>query len=300
MSGAGKCKRALSAELLGIKPVAAPVWLAQAAEEGHLHEWAAKQKLTKEDMIVFDEQLEISIKRDQYTLVGHIDGKVIDVGGKHAMLLEIKSMSQGEFDRWMRGRWEAFETYAAQVSLYMRGTGLDECLYYVKNRNSGYVDQAIMSVPRDVDLILAQLDVAVQYVIATQSLVLAEYDPTSIECRRCGFRDELCLPEIKSLDHNTNMELDAFVELWRAGKAKSDEGGIQMETAKVRFKEILQLLETEKMIHNKLSISTIHRRNESWDSKFLKEILMPEQIEKALKITEVEYARIMDLKEKYK
>lgn len=299
MSGAGKCQRALSAELLNVEPAPSPAWLEQAAEEGHLHERAVKQKLVAEGIIVYDDQLEIRIERDQYVLVGHIDGKVIDIGGKYPMLLEVKSMSEGEFGRWMRGRWDAFNTYATQVSLYMKGTNLKECLYYVKNRNTGYPDRATISAPRDADLFLAQLDVAVHYVLGAQSLIAAEYDPASIECRRCRYRN-LCVPESKIPDEITKKDLDTYVELWRTGKAKADEGDAQMETAKIRFKEILQMLETEKITHNKLSISTIHRRNETWDAKFLKEILSSEQVDKALKVTEISYARIIDLNEKYK
>jgi hypothetical protein len=299
MSGVGKCKRALSAELLNMEATPSPAWLEQAAEEGHLHEYAVKKKLAEEGYIVSDDQLKIRIDRDQYVLVGHIDGKVTDIGGKYPMLLEIKSMSEGEFGRWMRGRWEAFNTYATQVSLYMRGTGLNECMYYVKNRNTGYADRAIISAPIDVDLFLAQLDVAIQYVQSSKSLILEEFDPASIDCRRCRYRI-LCIPESKIPDEITKKDLDAFVELWRDGKAKADEGDAQMETAKVRFKEILGMLETEKLIHNKLSISTIHRKNESWNGKILKEFLTPEQIEQVLKITEVSYARIIDLNERYK
>lgn len=299
MSGAGKCKRAMSAELLNLEATPAPPWLEEAAEEGKLHEWAVKKKLAEEGYLVFDDQLEIRIDRDQYTLVGHIDGKVIDVGGKHPMLLEIKSMSEGEFGRWMRGRWDAFNTYATQVSLYMRGTNLSECMYYVKNRNTGHPDRAVISAPIDVDLFLAQLDVAIQYIVSSKSLILEEYDPASIECRRCRYR-KLCIPESKIPDDVTKKDLDVFVELWRIGKAKADEGDAQMETAKIRFKEILQMLEMEKIVHNKLSISTIHRRNETWNAKFLKEILTPEQVEQSLKVTEVSYSRIIDLNERYK
>lgn len=301
MSGAGKCKRALSAELLGMKPAPAPAFLKRAAKEGKLHEWAIKKELQEEeDMIVYDEQLEVVIKRDQYVLTGHIDGKVLDVGGKIPKLLEIKSMSEGEYYRWLRGRWEAFETYAAQASLYMKGLGLDECLYYVKNRNTGDVDRAVMGPPRDAELIMSQIDVAVQWVLSTKTLIAADFDPASIDCKRCFYRDQICLPEEKIPDDITRKDLDVHVHLWRAGKAKVDEGETQMEIAKVRFKEILKILETDKLNHNKLSITTIHRHNEAWNGKYLKAVLSTEQVNEALKITDVEYIRIMDINERYK
>ena len=301
MSGAGKCKRALSAELLGMKPAAAPAFLKRAGKEGKLHEWAVKKQLQEEeDMIVYDEQLEVVIKRDQYILTGHIDGKVLDVGGKIPKLLEIKSMSEGEFYRWLRGRWEGFETYAAQVSLYMKGLSLDECLYYVKNRNTGDVDRAIIASPRDAELILAQIDVAVHWVLNSKTLITAEFDPSSIDCKRCFYRDQICALETKIPDEVTKKDLDDHAELWRAGKIKADEGELQMEIAKTRFKEILQILETDKITHNHLSIITVHRHNESWNSKFLKEILTPEQLDAVLKTSDSEYVRCLDLNERRK
>ena len=110
MSSAGKCPRALSAIRLGYEPEAAPEWLERAAEEGNWHEDRIKQGLREGDgettkLDVYDEQLELTLEYPSFTLIGHIDGKVrnipyyFNVNAPENKLLEIKTMSQFEFDR---------------------------------------------------------------------------------------------------------------------------------------------------------------------------------------------------------
>ena len=79
---------------------------------------------------------------------------------EYPTVLEIKSKSQSEFDRWMRERWKGFNDAASQLTVYMTlkalenirlddftnddfdnlGMGL-ESLYVVKNRNTGFCDK---------------------------------------------------------------------------------------------------------------------------------------------------------------
>ncbi len=300
ISSAGKCPRALSAALIGLPAEKMPEFVEVAAKEGRIHEKVIKEQLREDGFMVFDEEQECIINGDFLTLIGHVDGKIMYPEDKFPRLLEIKTMSQQEFDRWMRGRWEEYPAYAVQVSLYMRANKLDRCLYYVKNRNTGYKDvKELIGPPLDPDMIIADLESMVKAVMETGAIVEANFDPTTIECRRCLYK-HLCTPETKVPDDYTRGELDGLVELWRTGKTKSDEGEAQMETAKARFKEIMQLLETEKLNHNKLLIQIIHRHNESWNGSYLKTVLSKEEVEAALKISDSSYPRIIDLAERYK
>jgi len=107
MSSAGKCPRALSAQLLGVEGEAIPDFVMRAAEEGNWHEARIIEKLKEQDNI-FDQQLEVVLEYPSFNLIGHIDGKVQDYDLQRGVkLLEIKTMSQYEFDRWMKGRFEA-------------------------------------------------------------------------------------------------------------------------------------------------------------------------------------------------
>src|SRR3972149_4120415 len=138
MSSAGKCARALSAERLNFPAEQVPEWLEIAAREGNKHEEWIKEELTTEGFNIYDEQIEVILEYPAFTLIGHIDGKTRDAGNYRLnnRLLEIKTMSQYEFDRWMKGRFIEFPAYAAQITCYMKATELTGVLYLVKNRSS--------------------------------------------------------------------------------------------------------------------------------------------------------------------
>lgn len=187
MSSAGKCPRALSAELLGYESEPKPDWLMTAANEGNWHETRLKQELVAQDYQVFDEQLEVALENNYVELTGHIDGKVY-TPDKVMQLLEIKSMSQFEFDRWMKGNFTAFPQYLDQVTCYMVATGLEECLYVVKNRSSGYVDRRVIKqMPGYIDAIISMLT-EVANSVEKKELFPAEFDVQNIECRRCEYK----------------------------------------------------------------------------------------------------------------
>ena len=158
MSSAGKCPRALSAQRLGYESTPAPEWLEKAAKEGNRHEGWIRDDLRLDYTAIYDDQKEITLDYPSFTLVGHPDG-IIDNNGQK-MLLEIKTMSQYEFDRWMKGKFEAFPQYADQVTCYMEATGLSQCLYVVKNRSSGYIDKMMLyTTPSHIEEIAEKLNI---------------------------------------------------------------------------------------------------------------------------------------------
>lgn len=222
MSSAGKCARALSAQKLGIKAAEAPAWLSRAGDEGKWHEWRLVHQLRDEGYDIYDQQKELVIEKNGYRLVGHIDG-VAKKGGQ-VYLLEIKSMSQYEFDRWMKGRFLEFLSYADQITCYMTAGPFTQTLYLVKNRSSGYIDRDILTgPPSDPDLIFNKLDQVEEWV-AKQKLYPAEFSLSELECRRCFFRTQVCVQEKENLPEATKAELSKAAEMVKEGLTQKKAG----------------------------------------------------------------------------
>lgn len=288
MSSTGKCPRALSAQLLNMEAEQAPVWLEQAAEEGNWHE---ERIATREG--ADRRQFEITLDYPSFSLVGHIDGTVrID---KKLYLLEIKSMSQFEFDRWMRGRFEEFPGYAAQITCYMEATKLDQCLYIVKNRNNGYEDRQVITAPAHMTEVIANLTEANNYALSGQ-LAPKEFDPQSIECRRCEYK-HLCIPEPGEL---TVLEGQALLDItnnWREGKALVDRGQAILNEAKEALEEHTKATSQVRWRFNGLAIQLVHYKESlTYPKAKLLKVFSEEQLQPASEIREAfDQLRITDL-----
>ncbi len=295
MSSVGDCPRALSAERLDYPCEAAPDWLERAAEEGKRHEIWMKEQLAAEGYEVFDEQLELTLDYPNFTLVGHIDGKVRKNG--KIQLLEIKSMSQYEFDRWMKGRFEEFTTYAAQITCYLKGTGLQEFLYLCKNRSNGYIDRNLITkAPANFDDILAKLN-HIEDCVMIGTLVDTEYLPDSLQCRRCNYKS-LCVPEPKIFNTVTESVLLEASENWRKGKILEQEANNLIDYAKQIFLTQTNASGQRKWRFNELAIVKIEvKESETYPKKKLLEVFTAEQLEPAKEIKlPYSYIRIDDLK----
>ena len=228
MSECGKCPRALSASKLGCPCEPAPEWLELAAQEGNWHEGRIKQQLADGGEMVADEQKEIVLDFPTFRLTGHIDGTVA-VG-----LLEVKTMSHFEFQRWMKTGFEGFPNYLDQVTCYMEALELDKCLYIVKNRSSGYQDTKIIDkMENHFEVIIARLTGVVESV-AKGELCPAEFSSDSIECRRCAYK-LLCVPSITEMDIATKQELDMAVAEIRDGNELMAEGKQLFDSGKSKL-----------------------------------------------------------------
>jgi len=304
MSSAGKCPRALSAERLGYEPAPPKPWLERAAEEGNWHEQRIKSELRTRGLAVIDEQREVTLDYPTFTLVGHIDGIVVG-NGSEQRLLEIKSMSQFEFDRWMRGGFDAFPEYEAQLICYMVASGMEHALYIVKNRNTGYVDRReIDSNNIDlsrIELYARQLSIIEEYAARGElrpfGLFANEkgFDPQSIQCQRCNYQ-HLCVTRPEASEIDTAM-LDEAVKLWRKGKALVDEGQALVDEAKLTLGKCARGLITRQFIHNDLAVQLIVQHRVSYDRRVLEQTVPEELLKPARKEQEVEQLRIHDLKE---
>lgn len=290
MSSAGKCPRTLSAEWLGFKRTEPPAWLEQTATEGNWHEDRIVKELFEDKTLVGGRQDEVTLEYENFTLVGHIDGIAypLPVNTSTPMLLEIKSMSQFEFDRWMRGGFEAFPKYAAQITCYLEATKLEQCLYIVKNRNNGYKYQEILTnKPMNILDIIDRLELAL---FSTEQEVLApaEFDPTSIECKRCAY-SKLCVPEPEKITGISKVVLDKACADWRLGKELMQSGQELIKQAEDAFWSYN--VDLPKWRYNGLAISKSHVKYNNYDKKLLEATFEPVQLLPAVKV--VEYDRIM-------
>jgi len=294
MSESGKCARALTAKYLGYESTPAPDWLERQAEEGKWHEARIVNELESEGYIIIDQQQEITLEFPSFTLVGHYDTKVVKDGAwsrlnsKEPMplqqLVEIKSMSQFEFDRWMRGNFKEFPQYASQITCYMEATGLKECLYIVKNRNNGYEDRRILT-EKPCELPDIKLGLVVNY-INNKILAPADFDPQSLECRRCEYR-HLCLPEPRELTPVEQAGLNSAADKWRQGKQLVSEGQVLIDQAKEVFEDHTIATGIYKWQHQGLAIQLVHyRETKTYPKSKLLSIFTELELEPASEVKE--------------
>jgi len=254
------CKKHLSAIRLGIEGDPDPPWLALAAEEGTIQEGIIKNKLRAEGIEVIDGRdvngvdedgielpcpiclerfgsedkrygIHTEINTDLFDIVGHKDGEAREVVFKFKRLLEIKTMSGFEFPRYEREGWDGFGTYANQVAVYWGD--YEEALYVIKNRSSGYTKKSyLQEPPRSIEGILAHITEVEKWCLEHDTPMEAEYDPKSIECKRCPFARVLsCIKEVKAKPADEKVLEDAR-KLWWKGKKMEDEGKVLQVGAK--------------------------------------------------------------------
>jgi CRISPR/Cas system-associated exonuclease Cas4 (RecB family) len=257
MSAAGHCPKALSAELLHYDHEPVPDWLESAAEEGNWHEKRIKEQLQQAGYVITGEQLELEKEFDTFILTGHIDGLIRNSHG--IKLLEIKSMSQFEFDRWMRGNFSEFPQYQAQIACYMSVLELKEVVYVVKNRNNGYVDKQIFSIdtmPDTFSNIITQLAEITRYV-NNNVLVPIEPDFSSLQCKRCNYK-HLCIKSKEDMQIQDEAAIKLAVDTWRKGKKLETEGKQLIDEAKGVLTEQLLASELEKFYYDDLAVSKVN------------------------------------------
>jgi len=297
MSESGKCPRALSARLLGYVSEPTPEWLETAAKEGTKHEDWIVEELIAEGITVTDRQKELLLEFENLILTGHVDGIVCT--NDNQKLLEIKTMSAFEFNRWMKTGFDGFPQYLAQITCYLEATQLPECLYIVKNRSSGYIDRRVIK-PMEgyIDEIISRLT-EVAGSVAGGKLFPAEFDIMSIECRRCEYKN-LCIPEPTELDKATKEQLDKAVEDIRLGNRLIAEGKEFYDRGKEILKNHTKASNLRKWKHNNLAILLVNVKE---NVTYPKEALLAKYGEQGLadiaKVKEAyDYLRLDDLDEK--
>jgi len=291
MSGAGDCPRALSAEHLGYPGEPAPIWLEKAAREGKRHEDWIIEDLIAGGNTVEGRQKGLIIEYPTFILKGHIDGIISN--GASTKLLEVKTMSQFEFARWMKEGFSGFPGYAAQLTCYMEATRLEEALYVVKNRSNGYEDKRIITEqPSSLDDIIAKL----QEVTQLENLYPKEFNPNSLECKRCKYK-ALCAPEPKELTAVEDARLEHAVMIWREGKRQELQAKLMISDAKAILEEHTKATGIDRWRFNELAIVLIQvKETLAYPKKKLLETFTEEQLKPASEIRlPYEYIKVEDL-----
>jgi hypothetical protein len=291
ISEAGMCPKALSAMLLGYEATEEPMWLADAAEEGNWHEDRIVQQLQdgklyipgygKVPVLVDSRQAEVSIDTELFNLIGHIDGKAY-IEDK-VFQLEIKTMSQFVFDRWMRYGFENFEQYATQITTYSYATGLSDILYIAKNRSSGYTDIRIIKPPLDINDIWQNIsDVIVS--VNAGNLFECEADFSTTKCKQCRY-NYLCTPKEIEMEPQTTIALEIAAADYRRGIELKTEADELLDNAKSVFKQHLKANDLKQFYFDNLIAKIIS----------VKKHTVPEHTKKAY-----EYIRLDDKLENFK
>jgi len=178
----------------------------------------------------------------------------------------------------------------------MEATGLDECLYIVKNRSSGYEDrQELTEKPSHMTEVIGRLTDVTNHVLGN-ILVEGNFDPQSIECRRCEYK-QLCIPEPKEL---TALEGQALLDItnnWRIGKDLVDQGQKIINEAKEALEQHTRATSQTKWSFNKLAIQLVHYKESiTYPKAKLLEVFTEEQLKPASQAKEAyDQLRITDL-----
>jgi len=160
-SGIGSCVTALIAAKMGHEEqrfAKAEKIMMDAANEGSAQEGIILNTLkTIEGWRIQEDGsqdlMELKIIPNVY-IRGHIDGIVTPKGMRNPRLLEVKTMSDARFKKWIsygndartRLLTDEFDKYAWQISAYMHHYEMP-AMYVVKNRNSGTLDISEIKIP---------------------------------------------------------------------------------------------------------------------------------------------------------
>jgi len=246
ISSSGECPRAASARLLGTPEVldaTSKARLERAAKEGTRWEAFVLEDLQTDFGYTIVEtpycepcdrnghHVELDI--GSALLVGHIDGFAPPA------LVEVKTMSRFQYERWKKSGFDAFKKYAFQVSLYMIAMNCP-AVYAVKNRDTGEIDVTTIDTPPfSMAEIVNYLGDALR---ANAAGILAECPET--EQYPCGF----CYTKIGTVPvargnnpmQPTEAEVATAITNWRAGKALELEAARLIDPAKATLYDYLE------------------------------------------------------------
>lgn len=158
-SGVYDCLNALLMHRLGYEGAPPPAWMQERYDAGHMHEPHIKERLLGLDYSLHADQATVEIPVGSDALIrGHIDWmntsnrfQVSSIDGvslpngagwymtnkpDFACIVDAKALSQGSFEKWIRGSWSAMPYYLWQQAIYMYGFDTDGVVMAVLNKNT--------------------------------------------------------------------------------------------------------------------------------------------------------------------
>lgn len=298
MSESGRCPRALTYQYLNYPRAEAPTWLTSSANEGKLHELWILDQLRADDIAIYGEQTFLELVSDLFTLQGHPDAYENDHGIER--LVECKSLSQNEYQRWMSQGLDGFPSWAAQITCYMEATGLPLRLV-VKNRNTGTIHGLdprdtgyfFHEPPRDFADITTRLNTVAECVANGELFTSVEYDPDALECKRCPYVTH-CVPPPPVLAEDQERQLFVAVENYRAGKELVDRGGEMVDRAKAILRQYAEAAPTHMLTFDELTAKVYSVKTTSYPKAEVEAVLDKETLQRIAKVSERVDMRITD------
>lgn len=298
MSESGKCPKMLTYQYLNYPRAEAPVWLMSSAKEGKLHELWILDELRAGDIAIYGEQTFLELVTDLFILQGHPDAYENDHGTER--LVECKSLSQNEYQRWGSQGLDGFPSWAAQITCYMEATGLPLRLV-VKNRNTGTIHGIdprdtgyfFHEPPRDFADITTRLNTVAECVANGEVNTSVEYDPDALECKRCPYTMH-CVPPPPVLAEDQERQLFAAVENYRMGKELGEKGGEIMDKAKAILRQYAEAAPTHTLTFDELTARVYSVRTISYPKAEVEAVLDKETLQRIAKVSERVDMRITD------
>jgi hypothetical protein len=220
---------------------------------GKVAEIEVLTRLEQEGDEVTDTQKEVNIVVDEETIVqGHVDGIIGE------RVLEIKSMSDGEFKKFSATRWETpglVQRYKWQISCYMVATGREVCVI-VYNRDTGEIQRLGVEVP------WYDLDAIVHRVLGIETLIGENKIPTT-----CDIPNYPCPYYYLHEEEEVEVEdaLEDIGSIWMDLRKQEQKIKDQLEVAR---KDIIRLLGDRTRIRSesyKVNYSDVHTKRFNQD-----------------------------------
>ncbi len=311
MSSLGGCRRqAAYAILEAPESDPTPEEGRNVMEFGRLAERVVVARLREEGFTVedaLDEQQEVRVEEGGVPFVGHPDGTLYRLGRNgERSLLEVKCLNAGAWSRWrVRGVAVAYPQYRAQTHGYMRGLGLDVTRFEAFNRNDGRRHQESMRFDPACWREVVARWAAVWPMIEGGQLPAPDFDGSDWHCspRYCRW-SSLCpagkkhqatrLPEAsgRTVDGRGDPEVEAAAEEWRQGNALKEQGYELMDAARARFRAVLSKHDARQIAMVNMSVWLEESARKTWDEAFLRRVLTPEQLQRALKVEQHQELRV--------
>lgn len=232
-SSVGRSLRCLSAARQGYDPLPSPDYLVEAAEAGNRYELIAKTQLRSMGYTVAGEQGEIDYRvTDTAVIRGHLDAtRCLSPGDTTDRMLEVKSMSQRVFDKWLPYGFEKFPEYAAQLTCYMHASadrqgrdGFREAVYAVINRDTDEMDVRIIETPpMDIKTLIQKVALSEHFAALDQLPVCDSASQYSCPYNYLCDRHEILFEEIEEGSEAMLRSLgDEYVEIKKLEKVLED------------------------------------------------------------------------------
>ena len=165
-----------------------------------------------------------SVMVGKSNIPGHIDGTVVLDGKKR--LWEHKAWNSSSFGWFVSKGIDYYPGQKAQVNAYLLGMQLDECIFFVKNKdNNDYCDSLV---PLDKEFVLPIIEWA-------DAIRLEGWTPKPKLCKYCAWCDMRCFGQIVDFSWIKEAKAPEMAEKWKQGDKLAKVGEMMKDEARTYF-----------------------------------------------------------------